>query len=127
MADHVIGTDIKACSRSWDGRLICGVDNYGLVKLARYPCTDKQCGMKVYRGHSVNVQNAEFVAMDTHLITIGASDRCVFQWRHLEEGEDDEASDDEDAAVYDGGKGNQTILMTQTGMEGGESVFQPGP
>ena len=61
-----------------------------------------------------------------YLVTTGGGDQCVFVWRHLEPGEElEEDEEDEDTVVYDGGKGNQTVLMVQAGMEKGNGVYEP--
>jgi microtubule-associated protein-like 6 len=63
---------------------------------------------------------------DKYVITLGGADRCVFQWRHLEENEAEDSDDDEeDGKLHDQGKGSRAVLMVQTGMTMGEAEFEP--
>ena len=76
------GTDLNAADRSHDGNVLAAADEFGRVKLLRYPSPMKGSGDTVYRGHSAHVTSVRWVAEDTHLISIGGNDRCAFQWKH---------------------------------------------
>jgi len=88
------GTDINALDRSSDGKVVVTADDYGKLKLFRYPCLTKGAAHHEYGGHSSHVTNARFTGNDTHVITTGGNDRCVFQWRH----DNDDAEDDAEVA-----------------------------
>jgi microtubule-associated protein-like 6 len=92
------GTDINAVDRSGNGKLLCTADDFGKVKLFNYPVLDKDAGFLVFRGHSSHVTNVRFSLGDTHVITTGGNDRCVFQWKR-------EAEEEEDDSVNAGAKG----------------------
>eukprot|EP00505_MAST-04D_sp_SCG-Rhode-Island_P002813 Stramenopile-MAST_4_protein_2813 len=84
------GTDVNACSRSGQGDVIATADDYGMVRLYRYPAirgVGKGKGPlpphKAYRGHMSHVMNLRFLCNDTHLISVGGNDAAVFQWRHV--------------------------------------------
>ena len=102
------GTDVLCAARSRSNASIVTGDNYGRLVMQRYPCLEATRGFKRYRGHSVNIRNVAFSADSRKLISVGGSDRCVFQWRHDEEIIEDEAErfnrdldseDDEDLAT----------------------------
>ena len=84
------GTDINAVSRSAQGDIIATADDYGMVRLFKYPSlrgVGKGKGPlpphKAYRGHMSHVMNVRFLSNDTHLISVGGNDAAVFQWRHV--------------------------------------------
>jgi len=82
------GTDVNACARSNgvnsarpDGGLIATADDFGKVKLFRYPCIVPRAANKAYNGHSSHVTNVSFTHQDDWLISTGGQDRAVFQWQ----------------------------------------------
>jgi len=76
------GTEINSVDRSHDGSVLATSDNFGRVKLYRYPAVSEGAADTCYRGHSSHVTNVRWLVGDTHLISTGGSDRCVFQWKH---------------------------------------------
>ena len=83
------GTDVNACSKAAGSEAIATGDDFGMVRLFRYPCIrggGRGKGplppSKNYRGHMSHVMNTRFLAHDTHLISVGGNDAAVFQWRH---------------------------------------------
>ena len=77
------GTDIRTCHRSGYGNLLATGDNYGRVKLWRYPTLDSDSGTRQYLGHSKNVNKVRFSLEDEYIISIGGSDRAIMQWKVL--------------------------------------------
>ena len=75
------GTDVNAVARTADGTLMVTADDFGLVKLFRYPCIVPRAQCRTYYGHSSHVTNVVFVHDDAYLISTGGNDRAVFQWR----------------------------------------------
>ena len=80
------GTDINAVDRSKkkfgnnEYQLIAAADDFGTVRVLRYPCLDKKSEGVVGRGHCSHVTNVRFSKDDSRLITVGGDDQCVFQW-----------------------------------------------
>ena len=76
------GTDINACARSNTARraLLATSDDFGTVKLFRYPCIVPNADCKPYSGHSSHVTNVGFSHDDSWLVSTGGEDRGVFQW-----------------------------------------------
>jgi len=83
------GTDINAVDRSHDGKTLATVDDFGRLRLFRYPVITTESMFTDYTGHSSHVMNVAFMHGDTHVISVGGNDRAVFQWKTVSE--DDEA------------------------------------
>ena len=81
------GTDVNACCRSntGDRDLLATADDFGKVKLFRYPCIVPRADHRPYGGHSSHVTNIGFVYNDRWLISAGGDDRAVFQWEVAKE------------------------------------------
>lgn len=84
------GTDVNACSRTAAGAALCTGDDFGMVRLFRYPCVrggGRGKGPlpphKAYKGHMSHVMNTRFLSNDTHMLSVGGNDAAVFQWRHI--------------------------------------------
>ena len=58
-------------------------DNFGRVRLLRYPCTSALAKSKAYRGHAAPVAAVRWTAGASHLVTVGARDRVILQWEHV--------------------------------------------
>ena len=81
------GTDVNACARSNQGerQLIATADDFGKVKLFRYPCIVPYADHKPYSGHSSHVTNVTFSCDDSWLVTTGGEDAAIFQWEVVKE------------------------------------------
>ena len=81
------GTDINACARSNTGarELVATADDFGKVKLLRYPSIVPNADHKPYLGHSSHVTNIGFACDDTFVVSTGGEDRAVFQWEVVSE------------------------------------------
>ena len=89
------GTDVNACARTnrkpgdeavTEPCLVATADDYGKVKLFRYPCIVPRAACRVYGGHSSHVTNISFTWSNDRVITTGGSDCAVFQWKVETEG-----------------------------------------
>ena len=89
------GTDINAVDRSPSGKLIATADDFGKVKVFRFPSVDLNSQFCEYSGHSSHVTNVRWVpdeaGGDEHVITLGGNDKCLFQWKNIQ-GEGDESA-----------------------------------
>ena len=88
------GTDINAVDRSHDGRTLATVDDFGKVKLFRYPCYSKKAASKEMTGHSSHVTNVAWTHDDKYVLTTGGNDKCIFQWKTEREEVEGKASYD---------------------------------
>ena len=87
------GSDINAVRRANSGKVVATADDFGKVKLFKYPCIKGGSAFNAYSGHSSHVTNVDFIG--NRLISTGGMDKAVVQWRYLEE-------DVEEMAVYEG-------------------------
>ncbi|XP_029642851.1 echinoderm microtubule-associated protein-like 6 [Octopus sinensis] len=79
--------DINATDANLEGQLLVTGDDFGLVKLFRYPCFRKGSKFRKYTGHSAHVTNVRFSHDKQRVITIGGADHAVFQWKLVNPGE----------------------------------------
>lgn len=75
------GTDVNAVDRNARRDLLATSDDFGLVKLYRYPCVAKNAGALEHRGHSSHVTNVRWSAGDAYVVSVGGNDRCVMEWK----------------------------------------------
>ena len=112
------GTDVNAVDRSSDQSTLVTADDFGRVNLFRYPCVSPLDAHRSYVGHSSHVTNTTFTFGGRYVITTGGNDKCVFQWRHEVEQEEDE-----DAVVlnddYLDGADNADLQSAGAGGAGG--------
>eukprot|EP00606_Chrysophyceae_sp_TOSAG23-5_P000614 GSChrysophyteH2.ASY1.ANO1.813.1 assembled CDS len=77
------GSDINTVSRSSSGHLVATGDDFGKIRLFRYPSISAQSSSLSYSGHSSHVMNVGWTAADECLISCGGNDKCVMQWKHV--------------------------------------------
>jgi microtubule-associated protein-like 6 len=75
------GTDINAVDRSHSGNLLATADDFGKIKLFRYPCAATDAEAHEYSGHSAHVTNVRWTESDEFVISVGGNDKTVFVWR----------------------------------------------
>ncbi|XP_077993248.1 echinoderm microtubule-associated protein-like 6 [Glandiceps talaboti] len=85
--------DVNACDANYSGEVVVTGDDFGLVKLFRFPSLKKAAKFRKYVGHSAHVTNVRFSHDKVRVLTTGGADHAVFQWRYLPEG----VSPDEDS------------------------------
>ena len=108
--------DINSVDANFNNQVLVTADDYGLVKLLRYPCIKKgkhdsfvtffsllstailMCFLlilgakfKKYLGHSAHITNARWSHDYQWVITIGGADHSVFQWKFVPERKSKEA------------------------------------
>ncbi|CAL8272598.1 unnamed protein product [Merluccius merluccius] len=83
--------DINSVDANFNNQVLVTADDYGLVKLLRYPCVRKGAKFKKYLGHSAHITNARWSHDYQWVITIGGADHSVFQWRFVPERKTKEA------------------------------------
>ena len=75
------GTDINHVDRSKSGKYLVTAGDDGFVSLFAYPSVIEEAACRSYRGHSAHVMATSFNATDTHVVSAGGRDRCLFQFR----------------------------------------------
>ncbi|CAL8295460.1 unnamed protein product, partial [Arctogadus glacialis] len=83
--------DINSVDANFSNQVLVTADDYGMVKLLRYPCVRKGAKFKKYLGHSAHITNARWSHDYQWVITIGGADHSVFQWRFVPERKTKEA------------------------------------
>ena len=79
----------RTCSSTTSGNVSNGNvvvatgDNFGRLRLYRFPVTSALAKCKDYRGHSNIISKVRWAAGASHLLTVSAHDRAVFQWAHI--------------------------------------------
>jgi microtubule-associated protein-like 6 len=76
------GGDINAVARSHSGHLLTSSDDFGKVRLLRYPCLAENSAALSYSGHSSHVTCVRWTAADECVISTGGNDKTIMQWRH---------------------------------------------
>ena len=90
------GSDVNAVVRSHSGHLVATSDDFGKVRLFRYPCVKENSSSLSYAGHSSHVTNIRWSVADECLISTGGNDKTIMQWRHTMSGSAAAKADDDD-------------------------------
>ena len=90
------GADVNAVARSHSGHLVATSDDFGKVRLFRYPCVKENSSSLSYAGHSSHVTNIRWSVADECLISTGGNDKTIMQWRHTMSGSAAAKADDGD-------------------------------
>ena len=75
-------TDINAVTTTRRGDVCAIGDDYGMVKLLRYPSVVPEAQSKAYTGHSSHVTCVRFTCDDSMLVSTGGMDTALMQWRY---------------------------------------------
>ena len=78
-ADTGDTSDINACERSNNGNLLAAGDDFGQVRLMKYPCLENHKYRKA-TGHSSHVTKTMFSFDDQMLVSTGGNDLAVLVW-----------------------------------------------
>ena len=76
------GDDINACDRDKKSKVVATSDDFGKVKLFRYPCPVEKSSFNKYVGHSSHVTSVRFSSSNKYVISIGGNDKSIFQWKY---------------------------------------------
>ncbi|KAG7492916.1 hypothetical protein MATL_G00019970 [Megalops atlanticus] len=78
--------DINSVDANYSSAVLATGDDFGLVKLFRFPGLRKGAKFKRYIGHSAHVTNVRWSHDLQWLLSTGGADHSLFQWRFLPEG-----------------------------------------
>ncbi|KAH9157942.1 hypothetical protein AeRB84_000261 [Aphanomyces euteiches] len=73
--------DVVALNRNRASTILVAGDQYGHVRLYKYPCLPATNLCHQYSGHCGRISHVEFSMDDQFVVTSGEEDRCLFQWR----------------------------------------------
>ena len=71
---------MNAVDRSRNGQLLVTGDDFGQVKLFKYPCVKEKAAFNNYYGHSSHVTGVKFSAGDEMVFTTGGNDKTCLVW-----------------------------------------------
>ncbi|XP_050404782.1 echinoderm microtubule-associated protein-like 6 [Patella vulgata] len=78
--------DVNAVDANFSAETVVTGDDFGLVKLFRFPCLKKGAKFRKYTGHSAHVSNVRFSNDKHRVISTGGADHAIFQWRFFPKG-----------------------------------------
>lgn len=81
--DGADGTDLNGCSRANNLPLLAVGDDFGKVRLFRYPAIQARAASHEYPGHSSHVTAVRFLCGDSRLLSAGGKDCAVILWEVL--------------------------------------------
>ena len=84
------GSHIHALDRSKSQTAVAVGDNFGRLRLYRYPVVDTNAQAEDYWGHACEVTNVKWNADDSYLISSGGRDKAIFQWKVSRDGVEQE-------------------------------------
>lgn len=73
-------SDVNTVHRSNNGQLLATGDDFGKVKLFKYPCVVEKAQCNEFYGHSSHVTKVRFTANDRFVISTGGNDMTVMVW-----------------------------------------------
>ncbi|NXV10481.1 EMAL6 protein, partial [Cettia cetti] len=79
-------TDVNSVDGNYNSSVLVTGDDFGLVKLFRFPCLKKGAKFRKYVGHSAHVTNVRWSHDFQWVLSTGGADHSVFQWRFVPEG-----------------------------------------
>lgn len=114
------GSDINSVDRSPDGLITATADDFGFVKLFKFPSPVEKAASKQYIGHSSHVTKVRFHKKFNYLMSTGGLDKSIFQWKY----ELDQAGVEEENEIDDDDLDDE--FKTQK-FAGDEAIPKPKP
>ena len=96
-------------------------DDFGKVKLFRYPCPVEKASFNPYIGHSSHVTCVRFSASNNYLISTGGNDKSIFQWKFIKDEEVNEIIEDADNLDEEENTSSSLIVEKLQGTQFGAS------
>ncbi|XP_014802496.1 PREDICTED: echinoderm microtubule-associated protein-like 5 [Calidris pugnax] len=94
-------TDVTASCLTSDSKVLATGDDFGFVKLFRYPAKGKFGKFKRYVAHSTHVTNVRWTYDDSLLVTVGGADTSLMLWTYEMEGHRDSRQCDSEESDLD--------------------------
>ena len=73
-------TDVNSVCRSQDGTILATGDDFGKVKLFKWPCIEEKADYNESIGHSSHVTEVKFSYQDQFVVSAGGNDKTVMVW-----------------------------------------------
>ncbi|EMP26071.1 Echinoderm microtubule-associated protein-like 6, partial [Chelonia mydas] len=78
-------TDVNSVDGNYSSSVLVSGDDFGFVKLFKFPCLKKGAKFRKYAGHSAHVTNVRWSHDFQWVLSTGGADHSVFQWRFIPE------------------------------------------
>ncbi|XP_075781606.1 echinoderm microtubule-associated protein-like 6 isoform X3 [Pelodiscus sinensis] len=78
-------TDVNSVDGNYSSSVLVTGDDFGFVKLFKFPCLKKGAKFRKYAGHSAHVTNVRWSHDFQWVLSTGGADHSVFQWRFVPE------------------------------------------
>ena len=72
---------MNSTCRSNDQTVLATADDFGKVKLFKYPCVLEKAQYNSYNGHSSHVTKVKFSSGDRFVVSTGGNDKTVIIWQ----------------------------------------------
>ncbi|EGR30612.1 hypothetical protein IMG5_127930 [Ichthyophthirius multifiliis] len=100
------GTEIKSSNCSDKYNVVAVGDTFGRIKLLKFPSQNENQPFLKYLGHSSQINKLAFAFDDQFLVSIGGQDKCIMQWKIIQEKEIDNQK-----FIYKSFKNNENQLQ----------------
>lgn len=77
------GCDINSVDRSYNFETIVSGDDFGKVKLFKYPSSKEKAAFSQFLGHAAQVTTVRFSFKNEYVVSLGGADKSVFQWKYI--------------------------------------------
>lgn len=88
-------TDVNTTCRTKDYKYVATGDDFGLVKLFRFPVLLRGAKYRSYKGHCSHVTNVRWTCNDKYLLSTGGMDATLLLWERVPAGQDFAEEEDE--------------------------------
>lgn len=75
------GTDINDVAWCPEAAVVAAADDYGKVRVLRWPCVKAHADAQEVAGHASHVTRVRWLRGGNRLVSAGGGDHCIMQWR----------------------------------------------
>ena len=73
-------SDVNSVCRNTGRNILATADDFGKVKLFKYPCVVENASCNSYMGHSSHVTKIKFTNNDKYVVSTGGNDKTLIVW-----------------------------------------------
>ncbi|KAK3878967.1 hypothetical protein Pcinc_016411 [Petrolisthes cinctipes] len=111
-------SDVNTCDANFHSGVVVTGDDYGLVKLFRFPCTKRGAKPRSFVGHSAHVTNVRWTSDGQHVVSVGGADHGVFVWKFLSRRTESPPLERVQVPARVDGESDDEVLDTEDELEG---------
>ena len=119
------GSDVNSACRNKARNVLATADDFGTVKLFKYPVTEKNANNNAFYGHSSHVTNVRFSDKEDFLLSTGGNDKAIMQWKFKATRDQEEALQEENAEVDTEGYDPEEFMVQEPEEKGDQSAPKP--